>query len=399
MQITRPRSHKEQLYHPYACFTAIREQASIRYDEHGKFWEVTDYNTVQQVVFDHDRFSSDESKFHTAEDVFESRSILNLDPPRHRQLRALVSQAFTPRTIAQMSSRIADITNSLLDDVIGKGQMDVITDLSYPLPVIVIAEMLGVPSSDRARFKRWSDEIVSSEYEDLEHTDFKTVARRARERLRATIEEIDDYFRAVLVERRKRPEQDLISALLAARVDGESLSEQELLGFCTLLLIAGNITTTNLIGNAIICLDEDPASLRKVYEDSSLLPSTIEEVLRFRPPVTLIGRSAQHDLQLGEQHIKRGEPIFAWVACANFDPEQFPQPERFDIQRKPNRHLTFGHGIHFCLGAPLARLEAQIALTIMLQRLKNIQRIPGDLEPVNSRFIFGARHIPVRFSI
>jgi cytochrome P450 len=391
------RSLHEQLLHPYESFTALRQAPG--YNAEARLWEVFDYDAVHTVASEYECFSSDESKFLSSSEWPVLKSMLNTDPPRHRQLRSLVSQAFTPRAIAQLASRIASITHELLDRVVQAGTMDVIQDLSYPLPVIVIAEMLGVPSEDRPQFKRWSDEIVSGEYDEFTGENREEIARKIRARVRHTIDEIDDYFRHIIAHRRRKPGDDLISALLAAQIDGEYLTERELLGFCALLLVAGNITTTNLIGNAILCFDEHPEVMEQLRLQPDLMPGAIEEVLRYRSPITVVGRFATSDLMLGGHRIEKGQFVLGWVACANYDPAQFPRPEHFDIQRNPNRHLSFGHGIHFCLGAPLARLETRIALTIMLERLRDIRRVHEDnLEPVSSSFIYGAKHIPVTFS-
>jgi cytochrome P450 len=396
-----PRSPHDLLLYPHDCFTSLRESIHVKYNTTTHFWEVTDYDLVHYVASEHEIFSSDQTRVNPPQEGEEpvTKSILVTDPPRHRQLRSLVSQAFTPKAIAQLAPRIEAVTHDLLDAVAAQGKMDVIQDLSYPLPVIVIAEMLGVPLEDRARFKHWSDEIVSGEYEDFVGEDREEVVRRLRERLRHTTEEMNDYFRQVIAQRREKPGSDLISALLEAQIDGEYLPEEELLGFCSLLLIAGNITTTNLIGNAILCFDEHPEVMSRLRERPELMPQAIEEVLRYRPPVLIIARTPLSDVELAGQQIKRGETVIGWLACANHDPAQFPHSERFDIERNPKHHVPFGHGIHFCLGAPLARLEAKIVLTVMLERLLDIERDRSqDLEPVQSIFIYGAKNVPITFT-
>lgn len=395
-----PRSPHDRLLYPYECFNTLRESFHVQYDAKTHVWEVTDYDLVHYIASEHGKFSSErvEGDVQEEEEDF-LPSILTTDPPRHHQLRSLVSQAFTPKAIAQLASRIEAITHDLLDTVAVQGKMDVIQDLSYPLPVLVISEMLGVPIEDRAQFKRWSDETVSGEYEDFVGEDREEVVHRLRARLRNTTREMNDYFRLVIAQRRKKPASDLISALLAAQIDGEYLSEDELLGFCSLLLIAGNITTTNLIGNAMLCFDEHPEVMSRLREQPELMSHAVEEVLRYRSPVLLVARTALSDLELAGEQIKSGEVVIAWLSCANHDPSQFPHPERFDIERHPNRPISFGHGIHTCLGAPLARLEAKIALTIILERLFNIERDRSqDLEPVQSVFIYGAKHVPITFS-
>ena len=394
-----PRSPYDLLLYPHECFTTLRESIHVQYNTTTHFWEVTDYELVHYLASNYEIFSSDDARVHPMEEEPLTQSILTTDPPRHRQLRSLVSQAFTPKTIAQLAPRIEAITHDLLDTVAAQGRMDVIQDLSYPLPVIVIAEMLGVPIEDRPQFKRWSDQLVSSEYEDLAGEDREAVIRRLQERFRKTIREVNDYFRQVIAQRRIKPGSDLISALLEAQIDGEYLSEQELLGFCAILLIAGNITTTNLIGNALLCFDEHPEVMTRLRQQPELMPQTVEEVLRYRPPALVIRRIPLSDVELGGQQIKRGETVIGWLACANHDPSQFPHPERFDIERNPKSHIPFGHGIHTCLGAPLARLEAKIVLTIMLERLLDIERDRSqDLEPVQSVFIYGAKHVPITFT-
>ncbi|HTI13565.1 MAG TPA: cytochrome P450 [Dictyobacter sp.] len=396
-----PHSLHDQLLYPHECFTLLRESAQhpVIYNEQAKFWEAFGYDDVRRIVFEHEIFSSEARKFSEHPDDGEFESILSLDPPRHRQLRSIVTQAFTPRTIAQLAPRIAEIAYELLENVVYQGHMDVIQDLSYPLPVTVIAELLGVPAADRDKFKVWSDNLVTGEYEDFIGEDQEERMKRARERFRTTTEEIFDYFRVVIVQRREQPCNDLISSLIAAQVDGEFLTESELLNFCTLLLVAGNITTTNLIGNAILCFDEHPEVMEQLRQDPALMPQAVEEVLRYRSPVSVIGRIAAQDLQLHDQEIKRGQFILGWVASANHDPAQFPHPEQFDIRRNPNRHVSFGHGIHFCLGAPLARLEAKIVLNCMLERLQTVRRDRDqEIVPVQSTFIYGAKRLPISFT-
>ncbi|GCF10578.1 cytochrome P450 [Dictyobacter arantiisoli] len=396
-----PRSLLNQLLYPYEAFTALRETyGPVSYNQDGKFWEVFGYDNVLMLTSDPETFSSDGSPFvERAESWEEDKTILNLDPPRHRQLRSLVTQAFTPRALARMTARIAAITNDLLDQTIQRGEMDLIADFSYPLPVIVISEMLGVPSEDRARFKKWSDDMVISEYEDVTRDNLAAYNARMQAVVRRTLDELYDYFRVILAQRRVLPRVDLISDLLAAQIDGQSLTEQEILSFCALLLIAGNITTTNLIGNTMLCFDENPDTLERIQAQPDLLPQAIEEILRYRAPAILIGRYTTRNVTINEHIIPRGQMIIGWTASANFDPEQFPQPERFDIERTPNRHLAFGHGIHFCLGAPLARLEAKIALEILLERTQHLRRNHNQpIETVHSTFILGPRRLPVVFT-
>ena len=368
----------DQALNPFPWFRMMRESAPVYFDSRHDTWGVFRYNDVQRVLSDYASFSSQFSDSNQPLDA----SMINTDPPRHRQLRSLVSQAFTPRTIAQLTPRIATIVNELLDAVAPAGKMDIIDDLAYPLPVIVIAELLGIPREDREHFKLWSDQLVGA------------ASTGGRNPQRA----MGEYFLRMIELRRREPRDDLISALLAAQIDGQHLSVQELLGFCILLLVAGNETTTNLIGNAIMCFDEHPETMEQLRAEPDLLPGAIEEVLRFRSPIKMMFRVATTDTRIGDQEIPAGQEVIAWISSANRDEEQFPGADTFDFKRSPNRHLAFGYGIHFCLGAPLARLESKIALGIMLERFKEIQQVRDvPLEATSSFLLYGVKHLPVVF--
>lgn len=363
---------------PFPWYRRMRESTPVAYDARYDAWSVFRYDDVQRVLSEYSAFSS---QFHGPGQPAETpldASLVSTDPPRHRELRSLVSQAFTPRAINRLAPRIEQITAGLLDRAGQDGRLDIVGDLSYPLPVTVIAELLGIPAADRERFKYWSDVIVGA------GSGYGSVQR-----------DMVAYFREVIAWRRREPGDDLISALLAAEIDGERLSEFDLLGFCILLLVAGNETTTNLISNAILCFDEHPEGWQALRGDRSLLPSAIEEVLRYRSPVKSMFRVALSDTPIGDQHVRAGQTVVAWIGSANRDEDRFPDAERFDIRRRPNRHLGFGHGIHACLGAPLARLEARIALDALLERYIDIQVAPdARLEVTDSSIVFGVRHLP-----
>ncbi|WP_246839690.1 cytochrome P450 [Pseudarthrobacter sp. NIBRBAC000502771] len=249
----------------------------------------------------------------------------------------------------------------------------------------MISELLGIPAEDRERFKHWSDVIVS-----------QTRTAPAGETQDTTTSEMVEYFLALIDRRRSRPGTDLISSLLSAEIGGQRLTVPELLGFCSLLLVAGNETTANLIGNAVLCLAESPGTLGRLLEEPGLLPQALEEVLRFRSPVQSMYRVAVAETVLSGQRVPAGAPIVAWIGSANRDGQQFPAAAEFDIDRSPNRHLAFGHGIHFCLGAPLARLEARIALEALLTRLPGLSLAPGaELERMESSIVYGLKELPV----
>ncbi|GMA64388.1 cytochrome P450 [Alicyclobacillus fastidiosus] len=372
---------------PFPILDDLRRTSPIRYDEDRACWDVFSYEDARNVLLNHRVFSSRRGM-----DV-RGDSMLVMDQPKHTQMRALVNKAFTPKSIEDLAPRIANIVDDLLDQVADGTEMNVVHDLAYPLPVIVIAELLGVPSEDRALFKKWSDILVKAPENNTDEAFAQVVAERGIARTT-----LNDYFRDILKQRRANPQDDLISALLQAQIDGQKLTEQELLGFCLLLLVAGNETTTNLIANAVRYLTEDMAVQERWRNTPTLTNTAIEEVLRYYPPIVAIGRIASEDTEIRGQRIAAGSQVVSWVAAANRDEAQFPDADRFVPDRTPNRHLGFGLGIHFCLGAPLARLEAQIALPKILERLGTLTFDEGTpLVPIQSTFVFGVKEYPIRF--
>lgn len=366
----------------YNHFQEMREKQPVYRDPDQPVWSVFSYADVQRVLMDWSTFSSARGEVHDDPQNPVGASLISLDPLRHRQLRGLVTQAFTPRTIANLETRIEKVVDTLLDQVAGKESMDVIADLAFPLPVTIIAELLGVPSEDRRQFQRWSNDIVGSDEETY----------------MSSQQAMGAYFFQQLAERRKKPQDDLLTALIGAEIDGAHLSSAELAGFCVLLLVAGHETTTNLLGNAFFCFDAYPDAVEELRADARLMPAAIEEILRFYSPVRMLPRVATHDTILNGQQIKCDDMVLPQFASANRDEAQFPQADVFDIHRNPNRHLAFGHGIHFCLGAPLARLEAKVALNTTLKRLVEIKRdrsVPLELR--KSNIIFGVEHLPITF--
>ncbi|MDR6505771.1 cytochrome P450 [Arthrobacter oryzae] len=371
---------------PFPQYAKMREAAPVFHDEQSGSWHVFRYDDVQRVLSEHASFSSRMGGDDPSEtgQLFAS-SLITADPPRHRQLRSLVTQAFTPKAVDALAPRIAQLAVELLEGIAPRGTADLIRELAYPLPVIVISELMGVPSDDRDRFKQWSDVIVS-----------QTRAGTTNEEHHVTNREMTEYFLDLIEQRRTRPGNDLISNLLSAEIDGQKLSVAELLGFCSLLLVAGNETTTNLIGNAVLCFTEVPGTIDRLLKEPSLLPQAIEEVLRYRSPVQSMYRVNVADTSLAATQIPAGAPVVAWIGSANRDERQFQQPARFDIDRGQIRHLAFGHGIHFCLGAPLARLETRIALEAILSRLPGLTLPPESrLERMDSTIVYGLKALPV----
>src|SRR6266446_6246587 len=278
--------------------------------------------------------------------------------------------------------------------------MDFATQIAYPLPTIVIAEMLGVPSSDRPLFKRWADGLLRRQLSDAEFFRHEEEQRKDPEfqRLVHTFEEMSDYFRQMLEERKRVPRQDMMSDLLAAEVDGEHLSMEDAISFSTLLLLAGHVTTTNLLSQAIRCFDEHPEALAQLRKQPALMPTAIEEVLRYASPVWRLVRTTTAEVTIEGVTIPADSVVFGWLASANRDERQFPEPERFDITRTPNRHIAFGHGIHFCIGAPLSRLETSIALPMMVEQLPGLHVVHDQpLELFEGRVLFGFKRLPITF--
>jgi len=383
----------ERELNPFPIYQKMRREQPVSYDPEWGSWNVFCYGDVQRVLSDYSTFSSEFNQGREAgvEQPF-AASMISTDPPRHRQLRTLVTQAFTPRAVDSLAPRISTIVQEHLDRVMPTGRMDVIDDLGVPLPVIVIAELLGIPSEDRERFKKWSDWIVqsTSSGDVLDPTFFHNTA----------VLEMAAYFFDMIEKRRSEPGEDLISGLLEANIDGQHLDTLELLGFCSLLLVAGNETTTNLIGNALMCFTENPEAWQSLRESPDRLPLAIEEVLRYRSPVQSMFRVAKSETSIAGLTIPEGASLVAWIGSANHDETQFASPETFDIDRSPNRHVAFGHGIHYCLGAPLARLEARIALGAMLERFQTVTRVPGEpLERLPSLIVYGLKHLPITFSV
>ncbi|MBO0794905.1 MAG: cytochrome P450 [Ktedonobacteraceae bacterium] len=317
--------------------------------------------------------------------------MLTVDPPDHSRLRSLAAKAFTPRMIEQLRPRIQQITNELLDAVEEHGQMDLIQDFAFPLPITVISEMLGIPPEDRARFRAWTQVFLAMP----EGTSFEKDPVRS-----ATLNDFIHYIRTLLDKKREHPGEDLVSGLVLAEENGDQLSETELVSTVFLLIIAGRETTVNLIGNGTLALLEHPDQLRLLQQNPSLISSAVEELLRYTSPVALATpRWANEDITIHDTLIRKGNLVFIALIAANDDAQHFSDPETLDIARQVNKHLAFGKGIHVCLGAPLARLEGQIAFSTLFQRLPHLCLI-GDPEQLiwnRTPLLRGLTRLPVTF--
>ena len=346
---------------PYRTYEQLRRKDPVHRMRLIEAWALTRYEDVQDVLADHKRFTNAERNY----DYMQYRTFLDLDPPDHTRLRGLVSKAFTPRAVRELGPRIQELVDELLDAVAGKGRIDLISDFAFPLPVIVIAEMLGVPAQDRARFREWSDDIALSVNPLLNSEQIG--------RVQQATEELFDYFEGIIEQRRQAPQNDMISALLAAEDEGDRLTHEELLSTLMLLLVAGNETTRNLIGNGMLALLKSPAQLQRLREHPELLDSAINELLRYDRPVQMDARNAIDDVEIGGKRIAAGQRILAIVGAANRDPQVFANPDELDIGRDEVSHLSFGRGIHYCLGSPLAILEGRIAFSSLLDRYSSIR--------------------------
>jgi cytochrome P450 len=315
------------------------------------------------------------------------------DPPDHTRLRGLVSKAFTPRTIEQMRGHIQEIVDRLLGRALAQGGMDVIEDLAYPLPVTVICEMLGVPVDDHLSIRHWSADIARSlDAIGLMPSD-KGIVERGQVARRA----LADYFRALVPERRRRPRADLLSGLIAAEEQGDKLSEAEVISMCLLLFIAGHETTVNLIGNGTLALLRHPEQLGRLRAEPGLVPNAVEELLRYDSPVQRTARITTTEVEIAGHAIGKGAMVVTALGAANRDPAQFPDPDRLDVARRDPRHISFGFGIHFCLGAPLARVEGQIALGTLLRRAPGLTLAETSPEWRESSVLRGLKRLRVTF--
>jgi hypothetical protein len=386
---------------PYPTYARFRAEAPVHRSETTGAWMLFHYDDVAATLKDHRRFGS-AGRFRAVIDRLPtdwgadaallrehfSVGLIASDPPDHNRMRGLMNRAFTPRVVEALRPRVVEIVGGLLDAAAAKGGIDIVADLAFPLPAIVIAELFGAPVEDRDRFKKWTGGIMR----------FQGTGAPSREDVaasRAALADMRGYIAALADERRRRPSDDLLGRLVAAEAEGEKLSEGELLATCVTLLTAGHETTTNLIASGVHLLLRHPAQLARLRAEPALMPAAVEEILRLESPLQRNPRMLREDVDLRGQRMRAGEYVLQVLGSANRDPAQFPAPDAFDIARAPNRHLAFGHGIHFCLGAPLARLEGPIALTMLLARFPSLRPASETAAWRRSGFLRGLEALPV----
>jgi len=392
---------------PYAVYAELRQNNPVHRNALG-FWVFTRHADCMAVLRDRrsssDGRNVDETTFRQVRAVdvaaqqgpeamlAEMAPFLFRDPPDHTRLRGLVQKAFTPRVVEGLRPRLEEICAGLLDVAMERGEVDLVADYAYPLPVQIIVEMLGVPAEDHEQFRVWSHALARG----LD-PDFLLPPDAVQQRLGAILSFVQ-YFASLIEERRQKPGDDLLTRLIVAEEQGDVLTQAELLSTCILLLVAGHETTVNLISGGALALMERPGQLALVRDDPGVVCGAVEEMLRFVCPVQLTGRVALEDMEVGGAALAKGEFSMLLIGSANRDPDAFDDPETFDVTRTDNNHLGFGFGIHHCLGAPLARLEAQIALPALFRRARRVQRITDHLSFKENIVLRGLEALPVRLS-
>ena len=388
---------------PYPLYDQLRAEQPVYWSDAVGAWLLTRYDDVTTTLRDPRRFSSrgrflavldrvpadTRARVRSLEDHF-TVGLISSDPPDHTRLRGLINRAFTPRRIEGLRPRVQALVDELLGTIEAHGEMDVFHDLAYPLPATVIAELLGAPAADRDRFKVWSNGILA--FQGTGRTTPDTLDRAQHDLL-----EMRAFLGELLERRRREPADDLLSAMVAAEAEGDKLSAAELLTTCVTLLTAGHETTTNLIANGLYTLLRHPEQLQQLRADPGLMATAVEEMLRYESPLQRNPRRLAEDVELHGQRLRRGDFVLQVLGAANRDPAQFPDPDRFNITRRPNRHVAFGMGIHFCLGAPLARLEAPIAIGTVLRRLPRLGLADGDIRWQEHGLLRALQSLPVVF--
>jgi cytochrome P450 len=388
----------EVLANPYPLFHRLRGEDPVHWDPFLHAWVVTRYQDVVTVLH---RYSAQRTP--TPEQLSQMglaslnpiaqlmvKQMLFMDAPAHTRLRSLAAYAFSPQRVRVLREHIWDITNRLLDKIEGSGRMDVIADLAEPLPCIVTAEMLGVPVEDYQQLKAWSQDFAEM-LGNFQHNPDRVP------QILKSVGEMTAYFRSAMQEQRMHPRDGLVRSLMTAEVQGDRLSEEEVIANCIVTMVGGQETTTNLIGNGVLSLLRNPGQLNKLRSDLSLIPSAVEELLRYESPSQHTARLAPEDTVLGGKRILKRQAVIAVMAAGNRDPERFPDPDRLDITRTENRHLAFGWAAHFCFGAALARIEGQTAFELMLRRLGDWALEPGPLVWRTNLGLRGLTRLPICF--
>jgi cytochrome P450 len=390
----------EVLANPYPLYHKLRTRDPVHWDPFLHAWVVTRYADVVHVLHQYsaNRTPTPEqlsalnlSALNPIAEVM-VRQMLFLDPPDHTRLRTLASAAFTPRRVEQLRSHIQDVMDTLLDAVVSKGSMDVIADFAGPAPAIVTAELLGVPAADHAQLKEWSQDFAEMLGNFQHNPDrFSRVLR--------SVENLCGYFRSAMREQASHPREGLVQAMMSAEIEGTRFTEEEIIANLIVTMVGGLETTTNLIGNGVLTLLRHPAEFERLRADLSLIPSAVEELLRYESPSQHTARLAPADVELGGKSIRKRQAVIAVMAAGNRDPERFPEPDVLDIARKSNQHLAFGWAAHFCFGAALARLEGQIAFNAILRRLPELRlNAQGPLVWRHNLGLRGLTSLPVEFA-
>ena len=370
----------ESIANPYPLYAQWRAEQPIWWADDVQGWVLSRYDDVRSVLKDPANYSSEVAPARSESTL--SLPLLHDDPPRHTSLRAIVNRSFTSRVMKQMEADIETVVDQLLDGIDVARPVDIAEALTIPLPVALISHFMGIPFERKDDFKRWSDSLTAT-----------GTAKTMEERMPDIIEMMD-FFRDEIPKRRRSPDDDLISKIVAANIDGEGLAEEVIVGYCQLLLIAGNETTTNLLSNLLHYIADHPDVWQALRQDPSKIGNAIEECLRFDPPVHWISRIALKDAEFHGQKVARGDAVFTVLASANRDPDHYADPDRFRLDRHRSDHHTFGHGIHFCIGAPLARMEAQHALIGMLRRFATVDHAPDAAnERTHSSMLRGYHHL------
>jgi cytochrome P450 len=388
----------EVLADPYPLYHKLRSEDPVHWDRFLHTWVVTRYSDVLNVLhsFSADRTPTPEqltamglSGLNPIAKVM-VKQMLFMDAPAHTRLRGLASVAFTPQRVGVLRGHIQEIVDRLLDRVRTRGKMDIIADFAAPMPAIVTAEMLGVPTEDHADLKKWSADFAEM-LGNFQHNPDRIP------RVLESTNNLTTYFRDAIGKMRDHPREGLIHSFMTAELDGDRLTEEEIIANCIVTMVGGQETTTNLIGNGLLTLMRNPEQLDQLRDNPSLIPSAVEELLRYESPSQHTGRIAREDVQIGSKQIRKGQAVMAIMAAANRDPERFSEPDRLILDRSDNKHLAFGWSSHFCFGAPLARMEGQIAFETILRRLPNLEIVPGPLTWRDNSGLRGLTALPVTF--